>query len=96
VRGTEDLPPAVRSFDRAGGKIRRVKAGAIERRLEQKVDAFSRLEHADERFLERAAVIQRSTEPAAFKYMVEAIMIPGVSADSGVLDAGAVKVVSTL
>jgi hypothetical protein len=83
---TEDLPPAVhalgfylflviwRSFDRAGGKIRRVKAGAIERRLEQKVDALSRLEHADERFLERAAVVQSAKEPAVFKYMVEAIM----------------------
>jgi hypothetical protein len=83
---TEDLAPAVhalgfymflviwRAFERAGGKIRRIKAGAIERRVEQNEDALSRLEHADERFLERAAVVQTSTEPAVFRYMVEAIV----------------------
>ncbi len=83
---TEDLSPAVhalgfylflviwRAFERAGGRVRRIKAGAIDRRLEQNVDALSRLEHANERFLERATVVQTSTEPAVFKYMVEAIM----------------------
>ena len=52
---TEGLPPDVhalgfyvflviwRAFERAGGRIRRVKAGAIERRLEQNVDALSQL-----------------------------------------------------
>jgi hypothetical protein len=83
---TEDLPPAVhalgfylflviwRAFERASGRVRRVKAGAIERRLEQNMDALSRLEHADEPFLERVAVVQTSTEPAVFNYMVESIM----------------------
>ncbi len=83
---TERLPPAVhalgfylflviwRAFERAGGKVRRVKVGAIDRRLTENVDALSRLECADEGFLERAAVVRTSGEPAAFKYMVEAIM----------------------
>ncbi len=58
----------------AGGKIARVTAGAVERRQEQVEEAVSLLQGADARFLERAAALRISAEPAVFKYMVEALM----------------------
>jgi hypothetical protein len=84
---TEHLPPAVhalgfylflviwQAFKRAStGRIPRVTVGAIQSRQAENEKALARLEGADERFLERAAVIQTSGEPAVFRYMVEALM----------------------
>lgn len=72
---TEHLSPAVhalgfcvflvmwQAFRRAAaGKVPRVTAGAVARRREEYEQALSRLEGADERFLERAAVVQTSRD----------------------------------
>jgi hypothetical protein len=61
---------------RAGtqGKVPRVKAPAIMRKLERNGTLFDRLGGADKRFLERTALSEISQQPSLIRYVVEALM----------------------
>jgi len=84
---TEDLSPPVhalgayifmviwQAFRRSTvRRLPRVKAAAIEAALEKNEAGFAKLEHADAKFLERAADIRASLQPHVFRYMVETIV----------------------
>jgi hypothetical protein len=70
-----------RSTDR---RIPRIKAVAIERALERNEETLAKLEHADVKFLERAATVQASVQPHVFRYVVEAIVEAPDDADDPV------------
>jgi len=55
-------------------KLPRVKPGAIQRRWEENERSIRRLEKADPRFLERAAIEQTSIQPHVVAYVVQAMM----------------------
>ncbi len=55
------------------GKLPRVKAPAIDRKFKANEQALERLQGANARFLEKAALAQITKQAAVFAYMVEAI-----------------------
>jgi hypothetical protein len=65
-------------------RIPRIKAGAIERRVNEAEQQIAKLEGADEHFLERTARVHVSRQPEVFRYMVEAIMEAPDDADDPV------------
>jgi len=62
-------------------KIRRVKAGAVERQWVQNSQELERLAGAHSRFFEKAARDKTASQPFVFRYMVEAIMEAGEDPD---------------
>jgi hypothetical protein len=55
-------------------RIPQIKAGVIERRLQENEEELAKHEGSDPRLVERAALVQISRQPEVFKYMIEAIM----------------------
>jgi hypothetical protein len=70
-----------RSMDR---RLPRIKAAAIESALEKNEGSLAKLEHADAKFLERAATLRASLQPHVFRYMVETIVEAPDDADDPV------------
>lgn len=64
-----------RMFEKgAAGKIRRIRPKDIIRKYEENDRLLERLQGADERFLERAAVVEASRQPHVIASVIEAIL----------------------